>query len=69
MGILVNLHYIPVYSQPYFQQFGYIPENYPESQKYYATAISLPMYYSLSEQEQDFVVDMINKPFGFQNLF
>jgi UDP-4-amino-4,6-dideoxy-N-acetyl-beta-L-altrosamine transaminase len=68
-GILVNLHYIPVYSQPYFQQFGYIPENFPESQNYYATAISLPMYYSLSEQEQDFVVEMINKPFGFQNLF
>ena len=68
-GILVNLHYIPVYSQPYYQQFGYSIENFPESEKYYSTAISLPMYYSLSEKEQDFVVQMINKPFGFQNLF
>lgn len=68
-GILVNLHYIPVYKQPYFEQFGYIPENFPESEQYYATAISLPMYFSLSEKEQDFVVETINKPFGFQNLF
>lgn len=68
-GILVNLHYIPVYRQPYHEQFGYIPENFPESEQYYATAISLPMYYSLSEKEQDFVVETINKPFGFQNLF
>lgn len=68
-GIIVNLHYIPVYSQPYYQQFGYSIEHFPESEKYYATAISLPMYYSLSEKEQDLVVQMINKPFGFQNLF
>jgi UDP-4-amino-4,6-dideoxy-N-acetyl-beta-L-altrosamine transaminase len=68
-GILVNLHYIPVYKQPYYEKFGYIPENFPESEQYYATAISLPMYYSLSEKEQDFVVETINKPFGFQNLF
>jgi UDP-4-amino-4,6-dideoxy-N-acetyl-beta-L-altrosamine transaminase len=68
-GILVNLHYIPVYKQPYYEQFGYSPQNFPESEQYYATAISLPMYYSLSEKEQDFVVETINKPFGFQNLF
>jgi UDP-4-amino-4,6-dideoxy-N-acetyl-beta-L-altrosamine transaminase len=68
-GILVNLHYIPVYKQPYYEQFGYVPENFPESEQYYATAISLPMYFSLSEKEQDFVVETINKPFGFQNLF
>jgi UDP-4-amino-4,6-dideoxy-N-acetyl-beta-L-altrosamine transaminase len=68
-GILVNLHYIPVYSQPYYKKFGYDVENFPNSEKYYATAISLPMYYSLSEKEQEFVVQIINKPFGFQNLF
>lgn len=68
-GILVNLHYIPVYNQPHYEQFGYNPESFPESEQYYATAISLPMYYSLSEKEQDFVVETINKPFGFQNLF
>lgn len=68
-GILVNLHYIPVYSQPFYKKFGYAVENFPNSEKYYATAISLPMYYSLNEKEQEFVVQIINKPFGFQNLF
>jgi UDP-4-amino-4,6-dideoxy-N-acetyl-beta-L-altrosamine transaminase len=68
-GILVNLHYIPVYKQPYYEQFGYNPQDFPEAEQYYATAISLPMYYSLSEKDQDLVVETINKPFGFQNLF
>lgn len=68
-GILVNLHYIPVYTQPYYQQFGFKSEDFPESEKYYATAISLPMFVTLTEKEQDLIVDTIKKPFGYQNLF
>ncbi|MHB1089900.1 MAG: UDP-4-amino-4,6-dideoxy-N-acetyl-beta-L-altrosamine transaminase [Ilumatobacteraceae bacterium] len=54
-GILANLHYIPVYHQPYYQQFGYSSADYPESESYYREAISLPMYPDLSADEQSFV--------------
>lgn len=54
-GIMANLHYIPVYRQPYYQQFGYSSTDYPESEKYYGEAISLPIYPDLSVDEQSFV--------------
>ena len=59
-GVGVNLHYIPVYKQPYYQQFGYKTSDYPESEKYYAEAISLPMYSNLDEHLQDLVVNALN---------
>lgn len=55
-GIGVNLHYIPVYTQPYYQMMGFNLGDFPESERYYAEAISLPMYGSLSDREQDQVV-------------
>lgn len=55
-GIGVNLHYIPVHTQPYYRQFGFAPGDFPEAERYYAEAISLPMYATLSEQDQDRVV-------------
>ncbi|GFO65541.1 UDP-4-amino-4,6-dideoxy-N-acetyl-beta-L-altrosamine transaminase [Geomonas paludis] len=55
-GILVNLHYIPVHSQPYYRRLGFQPGDFPESERYYAEAISLPMFSSLSEEQQDRVV-------------
>ncbi|EJN09809.1 UDP-4-amino-4,6-dideoxy-N-acetyl-beta-L-altrosamine transaminase [Herbaspirillum sp. YR522] len=54
-GILVNLHYIPVYRQPYHARVGYAPAAFPQAERYYAEAISLPMFPQLSQQEQDFV--------------
>ena len=59
-GVGVNLHYIPVYRQPYYQQFGYEAADYPESEKYYAEAISFPMYSNLDEHLQDSVVNALN---------
>ncbi|MBU2699162.1 UDP-4-amino-4 [Sporomusaceae bacterium BoRhaA] len=55
-GIMVNLHYIPVYSQPYYQKFGYQASDFPEAEAYYQEAISLPMYYDLSTEQQDYVI-------------
>ncbi len=52
-GILVNLHYIPVYRQPYYEQLGFKAGHCSESEKYYAEAISLPMYPGLIEAQQD----------------
>ena len=55
-GIGVNLHYIPVHTQPYYRQFGFKDGDFPESERYYAEAISLPMYPGLDEGLQDQVV-------------
>lgn len=55
-GIGVNLHYIPVHTQPYYQQFGFQPGDFPEAERYYAEAISLPLYPTMSEAQQDQIV-------------
>lgn len=55
-GIGVNLHYIPVYLQPYYQHLGFEPGYCKEAERYYSEAISLPMYVDLSEAQQDEVV-------------
>jgi UDP-4-amino-4,6-dideoxy-N-acetyl-beta-L-altrosamine transaminase len=60
-GIGVNLHYIPIYTQPYYESMGFKKEDFPESEKYYAEAISLPMYYGLTDEQQDQVVDTLKK--------
>jgi UDP-4-amino-4,6-dideoxy-N-acetyl-beta-L-altrosamine transaminase len=58
-GIGVNLHYIPVHTQPHYQRMGFKPNDFPESQSYYAQAISLPMYQTLTEDQQDQVVAVL----------
>ena len=58
-GIGVNLHYIPVYSQPYFQKLRPDYDAFPEADSYYAQAISLPMYYGLTDAQQDRVVEAL----------
>jgi|SRR3972149_4029932 len=56
LGIGVNLHYIPVHTQPYYQQLGFRVGDFPQAEKYYREAISLPMYYGLTEENQDRVI-------------
>lgn len=68
-GILVNLHYIPVYRHPYYAAMGYNRNEYTQSESYYSEAISIPMFATLNESEQEFVVNSIKKPLGHQNLF
>jgi UDP-4-amino-4,6-dideoxy-N-acetyl-beta-L-altrosamine transaminase len=68
-GILVNLHYIPVYRHPYYEIKGYDINAFPNAEAYYSQAISLPIFPSLTESEQLFVIDTLKKPLGHQNLF
>ena len=68
-GILVNLHYIPVYRHPYYEAKGFEKQDFPNAESYYSEAISIPMFASLTESEQQLVVDAIRKPTGHQNLF
>jgi UDP-4-amino-4,6-dideoxy-N-acetyl-beta-L-altrosamine transaminase len=63
-GIGVNLHYIPVHTQPYYHKMGFNRGDFPESEQYYAEAISLPMYAGLTDGEQDQVVEALKKSLG-----
>jgi dTDP-4-amino-4,6-dideoxygalactose transaminase len=58
-GILVNLHYIPVYRQPYYEKMGFRKGYCPEAEQYYSEAISIPMYPGMAEIAQDRVVAAI----------
>ncbi|MDX8357907.1 UDP-4-amino-4,6-dideoxy-N-acetyl-beta-L-altrosamine transaminase [Sphingopyxis terrae] len=58
-GILVNLHYIPLYRQPYYAAFGYDRTDFPEAEAYYREAISIPMFHAMTDAEQTRVVEAI----------
>lgn len=58
-GIGVNLHYIPVHLQPFYERLGFRRSQYPQAERYYAEAISLPMYPALTEAQQDWVVQSL----------
>lgn len=55
-GIGVNLHYIPVYRQPYYERMGFRAGHCPEAELYYKTAISLPIFPTLSYEQQDKII-------------
>jgi len=60
-GIGVNLHYIPVYRQPCYEQLGFKSGYCPEAEQYYAEAISLPMYPGLTDDMQKRVIEALKK--------
>jgi UDP-4-amino-4,6-dideoxy-N-acetyl-beta-L-altrosamine transaminase len=60
-GIGVNLHYIPVHTQPYYQQMGFKTGDFPQAEQYYREAISLPLYATLTDAQQDAVVAALHK--------
>lgn len=60
-GILVNLHYIPVPSQTYYQRLGFRIGDFPEAERYYREAITLPLYAGLTEADQDRVIDTVRE--------
>lgn len=55
-GIGVNVHYIPVHTQPHYRRMGFRDGDFPAAESYYGEAISLPLYYGLAEEQQDQVV-------------
>ena len=63
-GIRVNLHYIPVYRQPYYENMGFSVGYCTEAERYYSEAISIPMYPGLTEAHQEQVVTAIREALG-----
>ena len=63
-GIGANVHYIPVHTQPYYRQhFGFKTGDFPAAEAYYAGAISIPLYFGLTEAEQDKVAETLAQAF------
>jgi UDP-4-amino-4,6-dideoxy-N-acetyl-beta-L-altrosamine transaminase len=62
-GILANLHYIPVYRQPYFAEMGFRKNYCPNAEAYFKSAISIPMFATLTEGQQGEVIQALGKSF------
>ncbi|MEQ3692769.1 MAG: UDP-4-amino-4,6-dideoxy-N-acetyl-beta-L-altrosamine transaminase [Thalassolituus sp.] len=60
-GIGVNLHYIPVHLQPYYSDLGFKQGDYPAAEAYYANAISIPLFHSMTDAQQDEVVRVVKE--------
>jgi dTDP-4-amino-4,6-dideoxygalactose transaminase len=64
--IYAQVHYIPVHTQPYYQQFGWKRGDMPVAETYYNKCLSLPMYPALTDEEQEYVIrtilDFFDKP-------
>jgi len=60
----VNIHYIPVHTQPYFQELGFKDGDFPEAEKYYARALSLPVFPTLTSEQQEYVSECLHNIIG-----
>jgi UDP-4-amino-4,6-dideoxy-N-acetyl-beta-L-altrosamine transaminase len=60
-GIGVNVHYIPVHTQPYYQRMGFRRGDFPEAERFYEEAVTLPLYHALAEEDQDYVIATLKK--------
>lgn len=60
-GIGVNLHYIPIHTQPYYKQLGFAVGQFSEAERYYAEAISIPLFHTMTEEQQEKVVSVLTE--------
>ena len=60
-GILVNLHYVPVYKHPYYQNLGFANKCLDNAERYYQEAISIPLYPTLTTEQQQYVINTLKK--------
>lgn len=60
-GIGVNVHYIPVHLQPYYQALGFKTGDFPQAEQYYASALTLPLYPQLTEADQDRIIQVLKE--------
>lgn len=63
-NIGVNVHYIPVHLQPYYRRLGFESGQYPNAERFYSQAISIPMYADLTDAEQQYVIECLTSVIG-----
>lgn len=61
LGIGVNVHYIPVHLQPYYQRMGFKKGDFPEAERFYSEAISIPLFFKLNDKEINYIADGLKK--------
>ena len=64
VGIMTQVHYIPVISHPYFQKKNYKDSNFPNCYNYYNSALSIPLFYNLTDKQQSYVINQVKKLIG-----
>ena len=60
-GIGVNVHYIPIHTQPYYSQLGFRVGDFPNSESYYNRAMSIPLFHAMTTDQQDEVVRTLRR--------
>ena len=60
-NVMVNLHYIPIYKHPFYQNQGFEYDYCPEAERYYSEAMSLPMFPNLTEEQIDYTANTLKK--------
>jgi perosamine synthetase len=63
-GVVTQVHYIPVPTQPFYQRLGFVNADYPQANAYYAQALSLPLYVDLTDEQQDSVITLLLELLG-----
>jgi dTDP-4-amino-4,6-dideoxygalactose transaminase len=63
-GIVTQVHYIPVPAHPYYRRLGFDPADYPESQRYYDEALSIPLFVGLTDAQQAQIVEALEELVG-----
>jgi dTDP-4-amino-4,6-dideoxygalactose transaminase len=58
-GVGVNVHYIPIHTQPYYLQFGFKEGDFPNSESYYSGVISIPLFHAMTVGQQDEVLNVL----------
>ena len=59
INMIVNVHYIPVHTQPYFERLGFEAGDFPEAEQYYRETLTIPLYYRLTDGDQEYVVEKL----------
>jgi dTDP-4-amino-4,6-dideoxygalactose transaminase len=59
-GVAVNVHYIPIHLHPYYQDLGFSEGQFPNAERFYNNALTLPLYVGLSQQQQDVVIKALS---------
>ena len=60
-GVGINVHYIPIHTQPYYLQFGFKVGDFPNSESYYNRTISIPLFHTMTVEQQDEVCDVLKR--------
>ncbi len=61
VGIGANVHHIPIYRHPYYEQLGFSKTDYPDTEEFYKNCLTIPLYPTLSVEDQEYVIEQIKK--------